>query len=74
MSAVNETLIRDVVAEVLARLGNVPAAAKPRRVRRSSFYAKPPPAPVHPSLTPEKSYADAAHFYGKEEAPPYRTE
>ena len=29
MSAVNETLIRDVVAEVLARLGNVPAAAKP---------------------------------------------
>ena len=27
MSAVNETLIRDVVADVLARLGNVPAAA-----------------------------------------------
>ncbi|MEN9573450.1 MAG: hypothetical protein RL514_1305 [Verrucomicrobiota bacterium] len=29
MSAVNETLIRDVVADVLARLGNVPGAAKP---------------------------------------------
>jgi aldehyde dehydrogenase len=29
MSAVNETLIRDVVADVLARLGNVPAAAAP---------------------------------------------
>lgn len=28
MSAVNETLIRDVVAEVMARLGGVPAAAK----------------------------------------------
>jgi aldehyde dehydrogenase len=28
MSAVNETLIRDVVADVLARLGGVPAAAK----------------------------------------------
>jgi aldehyde dehydrogenase len=28
MSAVNETLIRDVVAEVLARLGGAPAAAK----------------------------------------------
>ncbi|MBI5772865.1 MAG: aldehyde dehydrogenase [Verrucomicrobia bacterium] len=29
MSAVNETLIRDVVADVLARLGGTPAAAKP---------------------------------------------
>jgi len=29
MSAVNETLIRDVVADVLARLGGAPAAAKP---------------------------------------------
>ena len=29
MSAVNESLIRDVVAEVLSRLGGAPAAAKP---------------------------------------------
>jgi aldehyde dehydrogenase len=29
MSAVNESLIRDVVAEVLGRLGGAPAAAKP---------------------------------------------
>jgi aldehyde dehydrogenase len=29
MSAVNETLIRDVVADVLARLGGAPAAAQP---------------------------------------------
>ncbi len=29
MSAVNETLIRDVVAEVLGRLGGAPAASKP---------------------------------------------
>jgi hypothetical protein len=23
-------------------------------------------------ITPERAYADAAHFYGKEEPPPYR--
>lgn len=49
------------------------AAAKPKRARRKpSPYAEPPPAPVHPSLTPEQAYGDAAHYYaGKEEGPPY---
>jgi hypothetical protein len=52
------------------------AATKPKRVRKKSAYAKPPPAPVDASLTPEKAYADAAHHYGmgKEENPPYQTE
>ncbi len=51
------------------------AAAKPKRGRRKqSAYAKPPPAPVHPSLTPEQAYGDAAHYYSaKEEGPPYDT-
>ncbi|MCU0772379.1 MAG: class I SAM-dependent DNA methyltransferase [Verrucomicrobia bacterium] len=32
----------------------------------------PPKPPVHPDLTPEKAYGDAAHFYaGKEDPPPY---
>jgi hypothetical protein len=32
----------------------------------------PPRPPVHPDLTPEKAYGDAAHFYaGKEEPPAY---
>ncbi len=49
------------------------AAAKPKRARRKpSAYAEPPPAPVHPSLTPEQAYGDAAHYYSaKEEQPPY---
>ncbi len=49
------------------------AAAKPKRARRKpSPYAEPPPAPVHPSLTPEQAYGDAAHYYSaKEEPPPY---
>lgn len=52
------------------------AAAKPKRApRKNPPYAKPPPAPVHPSLTPEQAYGDAAHYYSaKEEGPPYRTE
>ena len=41
--------------------------------KRKSLYAQPPPAPSHPSLTPEKAVADAAHFYGKEDPVPYRT-
>ena len=42
---------------------------------RTFSYADPPPAPTHPSLTPEQAYADAAHYYsGKEEAPPYGTQ
>ena len=51
------------------------AAAQPKRARKAAAaYAKPPPAPPHPDLTPEKSYGDAAHYYsGKEEPPPYRT-
>ncbi len=50
------------------------AAAQAKRARRTtSAYAKPPRAPTHPDLTPEKAYGDAAHFYGKEESPPYRT-
>lgn len=35
-------------------------------------YAEPPPAPTHPSLTPEQAAGDAAHYYSaKEEPPPY---
>ncbi len=51
------------------------AAAKPKRGRKTApAYAKPPSAPSHPDLTPEKSYGDSAHYYhGKEEPPPYRT-
>jgi hypothetical protein len=38
-----------------------------------SSYAAPPMKPVHPSLTPEQAYGDAAHYYSaKEESPPYR--
>lgn len=50
------------------------ANAKPKRVKRpKSAYAKPPAAPTHPDLSPEKAYGDAAHFYsGKEEPPPYK--
>ena len=48
------------------------AAAKPKR-RGKGLYAKSPPAPVHPSLTPEQAAADAAHPYGKEDPVPYRT-
>jgi hypothetical protein len=37
------------------------------------FAPDPPKPPVHPSLTPEKAYADAAHhFMAKEDAPSYR--
>ena len=48
--------------------------AKPKRAaRKKAVYARPPRAPVHPSLTPEQAQADAAHFYSaKEEPPPYR--
>ena len=41
---------------------------------RTFAYADPPPKPPHPSLTPEQSYGDSAHFYSaKEKGPPYRT-
>jgi type I restriction-modification system DNA methylase subunit len=47
--------------------------AAPRAGRRAkSPFARAPKKPA-PEITPEKAYADAAHFYGKEEAPPYRT-
>lgn len=47
-------------------------AAKPKRAsRKKSAFAAPPQAPADASLTPEKAYNDAAHFYGKEEPPPY---
>src|SRR5439155_12144280 len=37
------------------------------------FAPAPPKPPSHPDLTPEKAYADAAHFYSaKEEPPAYR--
>ena len=55
-----------------------PAApeAKPKRARKKSLYAKPPPGPPQPGITPEKAAADAAHFYGmgKEDPTPYRPE
>src|ERR1035437_9167080 len=51
----------------------LPAAKPKRAARKKAVYAKPPRAPVHPSLTPEQAEADAAHFYSaKEEPPPYR--
>jgi hypothetical protein len=38
------------------------------------FAPDPPKPPVHPGLTPEKAYADAAHFFSaKEDAPAYFT-
>jgi hypothetical protein len=47
-------------------------AAKVKRGKPA--YAAPPPAPVDASLTPEKAYGDAAHYYsGKEDPVPYRT-
>ena len=51
------------------------AAAMAAHARRKrSAYAQPPPGPPQPGITPEKSYADAAHFYcAKEESAPYRT-
>jgi hypothetical protein len=49
-----------------------PAAEPKPGPRRKSPYAEPPATPTDPSLTPEKAYADSAHFYGKEESPPYR--
>lgn len=45
---------------------------KPRRARAKSPFAR-APKKAAADITPEKAYADAAHFYGKEEAPPYRT-
>lgn len=33
-------------------------------------YAEPPPAPTHPSLTPEQAAGDAAHYYSAKEEPP----
>ena len=51
----------------------LPVAKPKRAARKKATYARPPRAPVHPSLTPEQAQADAAHFYsGKEEPPPYR--
>jgi hypothetical protein len=50
----------------------LPAAKPKRAARKKAVYARPPRAPVHPSLTPEQAQADAAHFYSaKEEPPPY---
>ncbi len=45
---------------------------KSRRRKTPPLYARPPAKP-QPGITPEKAYSDAAHFYGKEEGPPYRT-
>ncbi|MBE0542480.1 MAG: class I SAM-dependent DNA methyltransferase [Verrucomicrobia bacterium] len=45
---------------------------KSRRRKTPPLYARPPAKP-QPGITPEKAYGDAAHFYGKEEGPPYRT-
>ena len=40
--------------------------------REKSADADPPPAPTHPSLTPEQAEGNAAHYYSaKEEPPPY---
>ena len=48
MSALNETLIRDVVAEVLGRLGNpaapAPPAAEPAPKKRAPKKSEEPPA------------------------------
>jgi len=48
------------------------ALAKPKRGKTA--YAAAPPAPTDVSITPEKAYGDAAHYYsGKEDPLPYRT-
>jgi hypothetical protein len=51
------------------------AAAKPSRMtRKKPLYAKPPPGPPQPGVSPEQSYGDAAHYYSAKEEPlPYRT-
>ncbi len=51
----------------------LPTSAKPKRApREKSAYAAPPPAPTHPSLTPEQAAGDAAHYYSLHEDPlPY---
>jgi len=47
-------------------------AVSPKRAsRKKPGFAATPQAPRNASLTPEKAYSDAAHFYGKEEPPPY---
>jgi hypothetical protein len=47
--------------------------AKPKRTRKKPVYAATPPGPPQAGITPEKARADAAHFFTKEEPPPYRT-
>jgi hypothetical protein len=45
---------------------------KPGKRKTPALYARKPKSAL-PGITPEKAYGDAAHFYGKEEPPPYRT-
>jgi len=61
------------IAEVpsLPETLSIPPEEKPAGGKKGA-YAEPPPAPTHPTLTPEQAEADAAHFYSaKEESPPY---
>jgi hypothetical protein len=48
---------------------NLAPEAKPDAEKELS-YAEPPPAPVHPNLTPEQAAGDAAHYYSAKEEPP----
>jgi type I restriction-modification system DNA methylase subunit len=66
------------IVEGTATIEAEPSAEAPEAVakikRAKSAYAQAPPAPVDASITPEKAYGDAAHYYsGKEDPLPYRT-
>ena len=64
----------EVTTRVAADSAVATTTAISRRTRRpKGMYAQPPAAPAQPGITPEQAYGDAAHFYGKEEGPPYRT-
>lgn len=54
------------------RSQTVATEPKPGKRRTPALYARKPKHAL-PGITPEKAYGDAAHFYGKEEPPPYRT-
>jgi len=70
-------LTEDEISIVEGRAGAVAEVAapeaKPKQTRKKSAYAATPPGPPQPGITPEKARADSAHFYGKEEPPPYHT-
>ena len=58
----------------LTEAGEPPFEVKTKAARRGKgVFAKAPEKPVD-NLTPEQAFADAAHFYGKEETTAYKPE